>query len=98
MSTPMTKTALVAALVEKTSLNKQQVGAVLDGLTEVAVEQISAGNSITVPGIAKIVLKDRPERQVRNPSTGETMTKAADRTVRATLLKGLKDAAVNSAE
>lgn len=97
MSSPMTKTALIAALVEKTFLSKQDVSKVLDGLTEIATEQVSAGNSFVVPGIAKIAIKDRPDRQVRNPATGETSTKAADRTVKSMPTKAMKDAANNSA-
>ena len=33
----------------------------------------------------------RPERQVRNPATGETMTKPADKQVKFAIAKALKD-------
>ena len=33
----------------------------------------------------------RPERQVRNPATGESVTKAADKQVKFTIAKALKD-------
>ncbi|MDX5350350.1 MAG: HU family DNA-binding protein, partial [Paracoccaceae bacterium] len=35
--------------------------------------------------------KARPERQVRNPATGETMTKPADKQVKVAIAKALKD-------
>jgi DNA-binding protein HU-beta len=46
---------------------------------------------VTLPGIGKVSCKARPERQVRNPATGETMTKAADKQVKVTIAKALKD-------
>ncbi|TVP71531.1 MAG: HU family DNA-binding protein [Rhodobacteraceae bacterium] len=92
---PMTKTQLVAALSEKMGADKKTANAALDSLAEIVMAEVSAGGAITVPGIGKVMCRARPERQVRNPSTGETMTKAADKAVKVTIAKALKDA-VNS--
>ena len=46
---------------------------------------------MTLPGIGKVACKARPERQVRNPATGEMVTKAADKQVKITVAKALKD-------
>ncbi len=92
---PMTKTQLVAALSEKMGADKKTATAALDSLAEIVMAEVSAGGAITVPGIGKVMCRARPERQVRNPSTGETMTKAADKAVKVTIAKALKDA-VNS--
>jgi DNA-binding protein HU-beta len=41
--------------------------------------------------LGKMACRARPERQVRNPATGETMTKAADKSVKFSIAKSLKD-------
>ena len=88
---PMTKTELLASLSEKSGLQKKEVGAVLDALSELATSTVVEGGALTLPGLGKLACRDRPERQVRNPSTGEAMTKSADRVVKFTVAKALKD-------
>ncbi|MCC5954459.1 MAG: HU family DNA-binding protein [Natronohydrobacter sp.] len=89
---PMTKTQLVAALSEKMGTDKKTANTALDALAEIVTSEVAAGGAITVPGIGKVMCRARPERQVRNPATGETMTKAADKAVKITIAKALKDA------
>ncbi len=96
MSTkPMTKTQLVAALAEQMGSDKKTASAALDGITEIVTKEVSNGGAVTLPGIGKVLCRARPERQVRNPATGETMMKAADKVVKVTIAKALKDS-VNS--
>lgn len=92
---PMTKTQLIAALAEKTEMDKKAAAATLDALTEIVMSEVAAGGAVTLPGIGKVFCRDRPERMVRNPATGEQMQKAADRQVKVTIAKALKDS-VNS--
>lgn len=96
MATAMTKTAMIGAISEKTGLGKKEVAEVLAALNDLAIQEAASGNSFTIPGLVKLAVRDRPERQVRNPATQEMMTKEADRTVRATVLKSLKDAALGT--
>ncbi|MFA5538736.1 MAG: HU family DNA-binding protein [Gemmobacter sp.] len=91
MSKPMTKTQLVAALAEAMGSDKKTAGAALDAVTAVVTQEVAAGGAVTLPGLGKIACRARPERQVRNPATGETMTKPADRQVKMTIAKALKD-------
>ena len=53
--------------------------------------EVAAGGAVTLPGLGKVVCRARPERQVRNPATGETVTKGADKQVKFTIAKALKD-------
>ncbi|MBO6866660.1 MAG: HU family DNA-binding protein [Pseudomonadota bacterium] len=92
MSKPMTKTQLVAALAEKMGSDKKTAGAALDGLTDLIHETVAAGGALTVPSVGKIYVRERPERMVRNPATGEQFKKEADKQVKVTVLKALKDA------
>ncbi len=49
------------------------------------------GEEVSIAGFGKFAVKDRPERQGRNPSTGEAMTIAASNKVSFKPAKGLKD-------
>lgn len=88
---PMTKTQLVAALAEAMGADRKVAGAALDAVAEVVAREVAAGGTVTLPGIGKIACKARPERQVRNPATGEMVTKAADKQVKISVAKSLKD-------
>lgn len=91
MSKPLTKTQLVAALAEKMGSDKKSAGAALDAVCDIITSEVSAGGAVTLPGVGKIQCRARPERQVRNPATGETFTKPADKVVKMTIAKALKD-------
>lgn len=91
MSKPMTKTQLVAAMAEAMGADKKTAGAALDALATVVTTEIANGGAVTLPGLGKIVCRARPERQVRNPATGDTLTKPADKVVKMTISKALKD-------
>ena len=91
MSKPMTKTQLVAALSEEMGTDKKSANAALDAICGLITREVSGGGAITLPGVGKIMCRARPERLVRNPATGEQFTKAADKVVKMTIAKALKD-------
>ncbi len=91
MSKPMTKTELVAQLAEVLGSDKKSAGAALDAIATVVARTVAEGGTVTLPGIGKVAVRARPERQVRNPATGETLTKPADRQVKFAIAKSLKD-------
>ena len=91
MSKPMTKTQLVAALAEKMDADKKSAAAALDAITTIISDEVAGGGAVTRPGIGKIYCRERPERMVRNPATGEQIKKEADKVVKMTIAKALKD-------
>lgn len=91
MSKPMTKTQLVAALAEEMGADKKTASSALDAIASVVAREVAGGGAVTLPGIGKVQCRARPERQVRNPATGETMTKPADKVVKVSVAKALKD-------
>jgi len=95
MAKPLTKTQLVAALAEEMGTDKKSAGAALDAMSEVITREVSGGGAVTLPGVGKIYCRERPERMVRNPATGEQIKKDADQVVKMTIAKALKDS-VNS--
>jgi len=88
---PMTKTQLVAALADKMGSDKKTATAALDAVTAVVSDEVSGGGAVTIPGVGKIYCRERPERMVRNPATGEQIKKEADKVVKMTIAKALKD-------
>ena len=91
MAKPMTKTQLVAALAEEMGTDKKSANGALDALTGLITREVSNGGAVTLPGVGKIYCRERPERMVRNPATGEQIKKDADRVVKMTIAKALKD-------
>ncbi len=91
MAKPMTKTQLVAALADEMGGDKKTANAALDAITDVITREVSAGGAVTLPGVGKIYCRERPERMVRNPATGEQIKKDADKVVKMTIAKALKD-------
>ena len=66
---------------------KAMIAAVFDAIAASAAE----GDDVAIPGFGKFTVKSRPERQGRNPATGEAMTIKASRKVSFAAAKGLKD-------
>ena len=91
MAKPMTKTQLVAALAEEMDSDKKSAGAALDAVVAIITREVSGGGAVTIPGVGKIYCRERPERMVRNPATGEQIKKEADKVVKMTIAKALKD-------
>ena len=90
MAKQMTKTQLVAALAEEMGAEKKTASAALDAVVSIITKEVSGGGAVTLPGIGKIYCRERPERMVRNPATGEQIKKEADKVVKMTIAKALK--------
>ena len=91
MAKPMTKTQLVAALAEEMGTDKKSASGALDSIINLITREVSGGGAVTLPGVGKIYCRERPERMVRNPTTGEQFMKEADKVVKMTIAKALKD-------
>jgi DNA-binding protein HU-beta len=91
MSKPMTKSQLVTALADAMGSDKKVAAKALDAIAEVVTATVKSGGAVTIPGIGKIVCRARPERQVRNPATNEIIKKPADKVVKMSVAKTLKE-------
>lgn len=87
---PLTKAELVAAVATVMGADKKTAAAALDALAAVAAKTAAVGGSLTIPGVGKLVSRDRPARTVRNPRTGEEVHKPAERQVKFAVAKALK--------
>lgn len=90
MAKSMTKAAIITHLATKVALSKRQVATLLDHLATLATKE--AKNGFQIPGLGKLVLRNRAARMGRNPQTGEPIKIPAKRVVRFRVAKALKDA------
>lgn len=74
-----------------TKVSGKQAKQVVSGVFEYLAGALSEGSEISIPGFGKFKVQDKPEREVRNPSTGEMMTTPAKRVFKFTPAKVLKD-------
>lgn len=88
----MTKTQTIAALAERTGLQKAQVSQFIDELVGLACSEAKVDpKGFTIPGVGKLVLVDRKARMGRNPATGEPISIPAKKVVKFRIAKACKD-------
>jgi nucleoid DNA-binding protein len=75
----MTKQQLIGKVAAKTALGNSEVEAVLESVLEQIADALRSNERVDLRGFGSFVVKDRKERQGRNPRTGETITIAAKR-------------------
>jgi integration host factor beta subunit len=75
----MTKQQLIDKVATKTQLSKGDVEAAVDSILESIAETLRSNERVDLRGFGSFVVKERKERQGRNPRTGETITIAAKR-------------------
>lgn len=75
----MTKSQLIDVVAGKTGREKAEVEAVLESVLGAIGEALQANQRVDLRGFGSFVVKDKKERQGRNPRTGETITIAAKR-------------------
>jgi nucleoid DNA-binding protein len=77
----MTKQQFVDAVAEKTGQGKAEVEAVVDSILRTITDALSSNDRVDLRGFGSFVVKEKRERQGRNPRTGETITIPAKRNV-----------------
>lgn len=87
----MNKTDLVAAIAERTELSKKDAEKAVKAFTDVISEELANGGKIQLVGFGTFEVSERPEREGRNPKTGEPMKISASRTPKFKPGRVLKD-------
>jgi DNA-binding protein HU-beta len=78
-SNKMTKQQLIEQVAAKTELKKSEAEAAVDSVLALIAEALRANERVDLRGFGSFVVKERKERQGRNPRTGEAITIAAKR-------------------
>ena len=66
----MNRMDLVEKIAEKNAISKAEANRILGTV----IEEVMAGESLTLVGFGTFKLQDRPERTGRNPATGDAIT------------------------
>ena len=93
----MTKSQIAATLADKAGIKKKQVVELLANLAALAHKEAKKNGVFVVPDIGKLVLVDRPARQMVmrfGPKAGQTITVAAKKVVKFRVAKAAKIAIV----
>ena len=88
----MNKSELVAAIAEKAEMSKKDAEKALKAFEDVVTETLAADGKVQLVGFGTFDVRERSEKQCRNPRTGETMTVAATKVPAFKAGKALKDA------
>src|ERR1700720_46228 len=94
----MTKNQLIDAIAEGTQVSKGDVKAVIEQMATVGYKELNESGEFVIPGFAKMSVVNKPATEARsgvNPFTKEPMelaAKPASKSVKASPLKGAKDA------
>ena len=90
MAKALSKAQIASLVAEKNGLSKKQAVEILDFIAALAYKH--AKDTFTLPGIGKLVLKNRAARMGRNPKTGEAIQIKAKRVVKFRVANAAKDA------
>ena len=88
----MNKTELVAKISEKTNMTKKDTAIYVEAMLETISNTLAEGDKVQLVGFGTFEVRDRKERQGRNPQTGEVMTISASKAPAFKAGKTLKDA------
>jgi len=70
---------LIEQVAAKTELGNAEVAVAVDSVLALIAESLQANERVDLRGFGSFVVKERKERQGRNPRTGEAITIAAKR-------------------
>lgn len=87
----MTITDLAKAVAGVTGTSEADARTAITAVFDQIADAAGRGEAVAIPGFGKFAVKDRPEREGRNPATGATITIAASKKLAFTAAKGLKD-------
>lgn len=88
----VSKQEMVDAIAVKAGVSKKTAALVLASTLDVIVESVASGNKVSLVGFGTFDSKERPEREGRNPKTGEKMTVKAAVVPTFSFGKSFKDA------
>lgn len=89
----MNKTEFISAVADETGIKKADTAKVIDAILAVTIRGLTANGEALLPGIGKLVRKERPARKGRNPKTGEVVDIPAGTSVKLRISAGLKASA-----
>lgn len=88
----MNKKELISAIAEKSGASKKDAEKFLNSTVDVITEALAKGDNVALVGFGNFEVKERAEREGKNPQTGEKIKIAACKVPGFKSGKALKDA------
>ena len=73
----MNKNELIGAVAEKAAMSKKDAEKAVNAVLETITATVAAGDKVQLIGFGTFEVRERAEKQARNPRTGEAMKVAA---------------------
>ncbi|WP_159980459.1 MULTISPECIES: HU family DNA-binding protein [unclassified Novosphingobium] len=87
----MNNSDLADVIATDTGITKTDARKIVDAVFDAIGNAAAKGDEISLNGFGKFKIKDSPEREGRNPATGETMTIKASKKLAFAPAKAIKD-------
>lgn len=88
----MTKSDIIDKIANRTKLSKTDCEYVIDVFADEVKNCLVHGDKLIIKGFIGFEVSERPEREGRNPKTGEVGTFPAVKTVKCKISKAIKEA------
>ena len=88
----MNKSDIVAKVAGETGMSQTALDMALGKVFKSISDSLAGGEDVAISGFGSFTVRERKERQGRNPATGEPMTIKASKSVGFKAAKALKDA------
>lgn len=73
----MNKADFIAVVAEKGDITKKAAGEAVNLVLDTIVDTLKKGEEVAITGFGKFSVVDVPEKEARNPKTGDTVIVAA---------------------
>lgn len=87
----MTKSELLQAMAEKLGKTRKEIVEMMEALVGMAYQETKKSGEFVIPGLGKLVKKNRPARMGRNPATGASIQIPAKTVIKFRVAKQAKD-------
>jgi DNA-binding protein HU-beta len=87
----MNTTQLIAKIAEAHGMSKAQAKSIVEEIFKDIVDSAASGAEVSLSGFGKFKVKVTPEREGRNPASGEKIKIAASRKLTFSSAKSVKD-------
>ena len=78
----MNKAEFIDLVAEKLGGTKSDAAKAVDAMVDAITDVLASGADVRLPGFGSFEVRETPERQGRNPSTGEPVMIAAGRSAK----------------
>ena len=69
----MNKTQLIDAVAKEANIKKRDVETIVENFLNIIVDEVAKGEKVQITGFGSFERKERGERMIKNPRTGEPM-------------------------